>query len=77
MSRTTSLLREYLEQRRLTAVDKGEHPLFFNSRKQKLTRAGVAYIVNKYVNAVRNKNSMVLPDNISPHVLRGAVCLAG
>ena len=70
MSRTTFLLREYLEERRLTAVDKGDHPLFFNSRRQKLTRAGVAYIIDKYVEAVRKQNGMVLPDNISPHVFR-------
>jgi integrase/recombinase XerD len=70
MSRTTSLLSEYLEEKRLTAVDKADHPLFFNSRKQKLTRAGVAYIIDKHVESLRKQNGMVLPDNISAHVFR-------
>jgi site-specific recombinase XerD len=70
MSRTSVLLKNYLEERRLTAVDRLDHPLFFNSRRQKLTRAGVSYIIDKYVKAVKEQNTVLLPDKVSPHVFR-------
>lgn len=70
MTRTASLLKDYLEERRLTAVHTLDHPLFFNSRNQKLTRAGISYIIGKYVNAVREQNSVLLPDKVSPHTFR-------
>ena len=70
MSKTASLLQDYLEERRLTGVDNIDHPLFFNSRKQKLTRAGISYIIDKYVEIVRKNNSVILPDKVSPHVFR-------
>jgi site-specific recombinase XerD len=70
MTKTASLLRDYLEERRLTAAHRLVHPLFFNSRRQKLTRAGVSYIINKYVKAAREQNTTLLPDKVSPHVFR-------
>lgn len=70
MSKTASLLEDYLKERRLTAAHKLDHPLFFNSRNQKLTRAGVNYVINKYVKAVRRQDSATLPDKVSPHVFR-------
>lgn len=70
MSRTASLLTDYLQERRLTDIHKFDHPLFFNSRNQKLTRAGVSYIIDKYVELVRKQNTVSLPDKISPHVFR-------
>jgi transaldolase len=70
MSKTASLLQDYLEERRLTGVDNIDHPLFFNSRKQKLTRAGISYIIDKYVEIVRKNNSLILPGKVSPHVFR-------
>ena len=70
MSRTASLLKGYLEEKRLTAAYTLGHPLFFNSRNQKLTRAGIAYIIDKYVKAVRKQNTVLLPDKVSPHTFR-------
>jgi len=70
MSRTAVLLKDYLEERRLTAAHRSDHPLFFNSRRQKLTRAGVSYIIDKYVNVVKEQNTILLPDKVSPHVFR-------
>lgn len=40
MSNTASLLSDYVEERRLIAAHTLDHPLFFNSRHEKLTRAG-------------------------------------
>lgn len=70
MSRTAVLLKDYLEERRLTDADRLDYPVFFNSRRQKLTRAGVSYIVNKYVKAVKEQHDILLPNKVSPHVFR-------
>ena len=70
MSKAASLLRDYLEERRLTAAYRLDHPLFFNSRHQKLTRAGVSYIIDKYVKSVREQTTLLLPDKVSPHIFR-------
>jgi site-specific recombinase XerD len=70
MSGTASLIKDYLEERRLTAVYRLDHPLFFNSRHQKLTRAGISYIIGKYVKAVREQTTILLPEKLSPHIFR-------
>ena len=46
------------------------YPLFFNSRKEKLTRAGVHYIIKKYGKTARQENKALIPEKISPHCLR-------
>ena len=46
------------------------HPLFFNSRGEKLTRAGVNHILIKYVDIARKTGEVHLPDKVSCHVLR-------
>lgn len=70
MSRTAVLMKDYLEEKHLTTTERSDHPLFFNSRNQKLTRAGVSYIIRKYVKAVKEENLIIVPDKISPHVFR-------
>ncbi|MDO9592050.1 MAG: tyrosine-type recombinase/integrase, partial [Erysipelotrichaceae bacterium] len=70
MSRTAVLMKDYLEEKHLTTTERSDHPLFFNSRNQKLTRAGVSYIIKKYVKAVKEENLIIVPDKISPHVFR-------
>lgn len=44
--------------------------LFFNSRKERLTREGVNYILNKYFERARLQNSELYPPAISAHCLR-------
>ncbi len=63
MKQTEALLLQYLQEQKLTTPDKQDKPLFFNNQGNALTRQGIAYILNKYV-------SGVLPEGISPHVLR-------
>lgn len=71
MSPTVQLLKNYLSENELYEhPEKSCHPLFFNSRKQKLTRAGISYIINKYLSTARTHTEMILPNNISPHVFR-------
>jgi len=70
MSKTASLLRDYMAERQLSAAHRLDHPLFFNSRNQKLTRAGVSYVINKYVKAAGKHKAVLLPDTVSPHMFR-------
>ena len=44
--------------------------LFFNSRREKLTREGVNSILNKYFIRAKIKNSSLYPSDISAHCLR-------
>ncbi|MCM4160907.1 integrase [Antarcticibacterium flavum] len=66
----TGHLRNYLKENRLDAASANMNPLFFNSRKEKLTRAGIHYIVQKYFKMARKENIMQLPEKISCHSLR-------
>ena len=64
------LLKQYMDENHLMETCHLKHPLFFNSRKEKLTRAGVAYILNTYVKMARTINPKIIPDSISCHSLR-------
>lgn len=44
--------------------------LFFNARDEKLTRMGINYIINKYVNIARKNNPINFPITVSPHTFR-------
>ena len=63
-------LNRYLKIYRLDNPEKRLHPLFFNSRKEKFTRSGVTYILKKYVQKARNKNTSLIPESVSCHSLR-------
>lgn len=62
-------LKRYLMENKLLENHNDFHPLFFNSRKEKLTRQGVANILQTYANTASNKNSTLIP-KLSPHSLR-------
>jgi integrase/recombinase XerD len=66
----TEHLKNYLKEHRLNEPFANMYPLFFNSRKEKLTRVGVNHIVQKYCKTAREKNKMIIPDKISCHSLR-------
>jgi integrase/recombinase XerD len=66
----TEHLVNYLKEHRLNEHSANMYPLFFNSRKEKLTRAGVNHILNKYVEMARKKNAALIPDDINCHSLR-------
>ena len=44
--------------------------LFFNSRRQKLTRKGIEYIVEKHFVIAKENNPELFPETFSPHCLR-------
>lgn len=66
----TVLLKQYMEEYRLIEPYANQEPLFQNKRNEKLTRAGVNYILKKYVKMVRNKNRKIIPDTFSCHSVR-------
>ena len=66
----TVFLREYMKENHLLEPYANQYPLFSNSRREKLTRAGVTYILNTYADLVRKINPGIIPEKISCHSLR-------
>jgi site-specific recombinase XerD len=64
------ILKRYMEENHLFENHKLKHPLFFNSRNEKLTRAGVTYILKTYVGMARQVTPELVPCIISCHTLR-------
>jgi len=70
MEPTKLLLNRYMEEQRLVESSANMHPLFFNKRKQKLTRAGVNYILAKYKGKAREEDNSLVPAVLTCHCLR-------
>ena len=70
MEPTVALLRNYMEEQRLLHPSANNYPLFCNKQKERLTRAGVNYILAKYADRARNENSVLIPEDMSCHCLR-------
>lgn len=70
MPQTMSIMKKYMYDCGLFDQEKGSEPLFFNSKGEKLTRAGLSYILNKYVEKAVAENKSLFSDKMSPHVLR-------
>lgn len=70
MEEQIELLKQYLEENRLQKEEMLSHPLFFNNRGEKLTRAGITYILKSYVRMAKNTSHELIPDNVSCHSLR-------
>lgn len=69
MSNTEALLQQYVEEAFSDKNDVRGYPLFYNRQHRKMTRAGVSFILNKYVTQARTKSS-IIPDKVTPHVMR-------
>ena len=63
-------LKQYLKVFKLDNPENRLHPLFFNSRKDKLTRAGITYILKKYVKKAREDAPNFFTFKVSCHTLR-------
>lgn len=64
------LLEQYLIENQLISSQAGSYPLFCNRSKDKLTRAGMAYIVTKHFDLAKQQSPQLFPDKISPHGFR-------
>lgn len=69
MKNTVALLQSYLKENDLSKQWKNQYPLFVNNQHNKLTKEGVAYILNKYVTMAKPL-SRSIPERVSPHMFR-------
>ena len=69
MSNTEAVLRQYMTENHLLQNGAQDRPLFCNRQHRKMTREGVAFILDKYVAQARAVSSAI-PDKVTPHVLR-------
>ena len=69
MPNTQVLLKKYLDEAFTAQQRRPSHPLFFNRQHGKMTRAGIAYILDKYASQARAQSS-IIPTAVTPHVLR-------
>lgn len=70
MEPTIKILKQYMKEQDLLRISTNSNPLFFNKRKEKLTRAGINYILNKYINLARKENKAIIPEVFTCHCLR-------
>jgi len=70
MEPTVKILKQYMKEQDLMRIHTNSYPLFFNKRKEKLTRAGVNYILNKYISLARQENETLIPEVFTCHCLR-------
>jgi hypothetical protein len=55
---------------KLDTRERSSELLFVGHRGEKLTRAGVTYILKKYVNEARQTGCVQFPETVTPHVMR-------
>jgi site-specific recombinase XerD len=70
MSPTAKLLDQYMSEHDLKAIAHRSYPLFQNRSHDKLTRAGITYILKKYVDEARIHLPELIPKVVSPHCFR-------
>ena len=69
MEPTARLIESYLHSVHRMAGD-GNFPLFYNRTSCKLSRAGIAYVLSKYVDVLRVERPELVPEKTSPHSMR-------
>jgi integrase/recombinase XerD len=70
MEPTKQILKKYMEEHNFIEKSANKYPLFFNNRREKLTRAGVNYILSKYKDMARKQYAGMIPEVLSCHSLR-------
>ena len=70
MENQVRLLIDYMESQRLLEPYANKYPLFNNNRGEKLTRMGITLILKKYANMAKTVNPLLIPDIVTPHILR-------
>lgn len=70
MQPTAKLLKQYLSENNLGSPSHKLYPLFCNRSGNKLSRAGIAYVLKKYVCIAKVTYPTLLPDVVSVHSLR-------
>jgi len=69
--KSKNLLEAYLRRHQTNpGISNGEQYVFVNQKKQQLTRWGVSYIINKYVDLARKHEGFDVRFPVTPHVFR-------
>ena len=64
------LLRDYMGKSQLSEPYANKYPLFHNSKRGQFTRMGITLIVKKYAEKARRVNPEIIPNVVTPHILR-------
>ena len=67
LKQTIKILEKYIK---IYNINSNNSLLFFNNRKEPLTRMGITYIINKYVKKAKKKNSIEFQIKVTPHIFR-------
>jgi len=67
---TVKMLKLYLDEHKMNNRESGSYPLFKNKYGTKLTRAGIAYIIQKYADIAHLECPEIVPEEVNPHMLR-------
>lgn len=70
MDKTVQLMNQYINIYHANYKKEYKVPLFSNRNKKKLTRAGISYILDKYVSVARQNYPSIIPETVSPHGFR-------
>jgi len=71
LEKTQNLLRTYLQRiPKNTGTSDGDQYLFVNQKQQQLSRWGISYIINKYVDMARLSDGFNVRFSVTPHVFR-------
>ena len=70
MEGSVAILREYMTSFGLLDQSAAALPLFSNSRKEHLTRAGLHHVFRTYADAARQRSVALIPERLSCHSLR-------
>lgn len=65
-----AILTRYLQCYRINMDTDKDCPLFYSNSRDKLTRAGITYILQKYANMARTCDPNGIPETVSCHQLR-------
>jgi len=65
MRQTTDLLKEYYRENRINPAIQADMPLFWGAHRNKLSRSGIRYIVERYVD-IAQAGTLDMPQKISP-----------
>ena len=69
MEKTVQLLRDHMHENGLNLTEQFDQPLFRDRRGERLSRSGIRYILQKYVQKARSTHPSLSP-KVSPHTLR-------
>ena len=75
LDKQVMFLKKYMRENNLLEPCANMYPLFCNKRHEKLTRAGVNYILKKYADVARSKNPAIIPEKLSCHCVRHSMAM--